>query len=102
MRHRETHKETSQFQTENRAKVRSPQEIAARRGALSGRKTARHEGGRDLRGYKDSVEPTEITAEEFLPLPRSTPFVYLASSLFTLAVRLLASKGARTFASLSK
>jgi hypothetical protein len=98
--HRETHKETSQFQTENRAKVRSPQEIAARRGALSGRKTARHEGGRDLRGYKDSVEPTEITAEEFLP--RSPPFVYLASSLFTLAVRLLASKGARTFASLSK
>jgi hypothetical protein len=41
-------------------------------------------------------------AREFSDASTHHTFVYLANSLFSFAVRLLASKGARTFASLSK
>jgi hypothetical protein len=39
---------------------------------------------------------------KFVVLPHSTTLVHLVRILFIFAVRLLASKGARTFASLSK
>jgi hypothetical protein len=44
----------------------------------------------------------EFVALEFVELALIATFVYLARSLFIFVVRLLASKGARTFASLSK
>src|ERR1700737_4357352 len=46
-----------------------------------------------------------MTVQEFVALVALaliTTFVYFASSLFIFAVRVLASKGARTFVSLSK
>jgi hypothetical protein len=44
----------------------------------------------------------EFVAVEFEALPRTITFVHLVRSLLIFALRLLASKGARTFASLSK
>jgi len=54
-------------------------------------------------GMQKFRQANENKREEiFYYFPGGTTFVHLASSLFIFAVRVLASKGARTFVSLSK